>query len=85
MSCSKKLSVQLWCIYCTLVFLMFPSFLLQVTNPPIDPIREKIVMSLVRQWYFVIQTSLHVVICSYIQFDEVNNKERLGFCGCQWC
>lgn len=26
-------------------------FFLQVTNPPIDPIREKIVMSLVRQCY----------------------------------
>lgn len=43
---------------------MFPSFLLQVTNPPIDPIREKIVMSLVRQWYLVIQTSMHIVIYS---------------------
>lgn len=49
------------CFVYTNVFNVACFFFLQVTNPPIDPIREKIVMSLVRQCYLVTQTSMHVI------------------------
>lgn len=33
------------------MFEYFQQLFAQVTNPPIDPFREKIVMSLVRKWH----------------------------------
>lgn len=62
--CSKKQCNAMYtaalCVKCILVCSMLPFTFLQVTNPPIDPIREKIVMSLVRQCYFVTQCMLYI-------------------------
>ena len=59
-------------------------FSLQVTNPPIDPIRENIVMSLVREFYLFTLLPF-VKVSVYPKFDDFSKKLFFTFSDRSYC